>query len=475
MKSFFKSWKARILLVLAVVGPGFITANVDNDAGGIFVYSQAGAQFGYTLLWTMIPITIALIVVQEMCARLGAVTGKGLSDLIREEFGFRLTFIVMLTLVVTNYGNIVAEFAGIASSLQLFGWSKYVVVPVCALLVWVLVVRGTYASIEKVFLTASAFYVCYIVAGVLAHPDWKAAFFATVTRPEAAGIRNYGYLFTVVGLIGTTIAPWMQFYLQASIVEKGVTAKQYRASRWDVILGCIFTDVVAWFIIVACAATLYAVGKNDIGTSGADAAVALRPLAGDYAYLLFAFGLFNASFFAASILPISTAYAVCEGLGFESGLDKKFHEAPVFYWLYTVLIVVGAGALLIPRIPLVYVSVLSQVANGAVLPFVLIFMLLLTNDKELMGEHTNSRAFNVIAWTTVVVVIVTTLAMFVDRRQSKESPGRSSMTSTPAGLTRSRSRAGVPVSSGNVPKCIGTTALTPSHSHAFAACSGPIV
>jgi len=415
MKSWLKSWKVRILLVLAVVGPGFITANVDNDAGGIFTYSQAGAQFGYTLLWTMIPITIALIVVQEMSARLGAVTGKGLSDLIREEFGFRLTFIVMVTLVVTNFGNVVAEFAGIAESLGLFGWSKYFVVPVCAFLVWILVVRGTYASIEKIFLTASAFYICYIIAGVLAHPDWKAAAFATVTRPEAAGIRNYGYLFTVVALVGTTIAPWMQFYLQASVVEKGVTAKQYRASRWDVILGCIFTDVVAWFIIVACAATLYAYGKHDIST-GADAAQALRPLAGEYAYLLFAAGLFNASIFAASILPISTAYAVCEGLGFESGLDKKFHEAPVFYWLYTVLIVLGAGVLLVPKLPLVYVSVLSQVANGVVLPLVLVFMLLLTNDRELMGEHTNGRGFNIVAWTTVVVMIVLTLLMFITHK-----------------------------------------------------------
>src|SRR5947207_3216459 len=287
MKSFLKSWKARVLLVLAVIGPGFITANVDNDAGGIFTYSQAGAQFGYSLLWTMIPITIALIVVQEMAARLGAVTGKGLSDLIREEFGFRLTFIVMFALVITNFLNVVGEFAGVASSLGLFGWSKYYVVPVCAFLVWILVVRGTYASIEKIFLTASAFYVCYIVAGVLAHPDWKAAAFATVTRPEAAGIRNYGYLYTVIGLVGTTIAPWMQFYLQASVVEKGVTAKQYRAARWDVIIGCVFTDVVAWFIIVACAATLYATGRHDIGRDGADAALALRPLVGQYASLLF--------------------------------------------------------------------------------------------------------------------------------------------------------------------------------------------
>src|SRR5581483_7950195 len=271
-----------------------------------------------TLLWTMIPITVALIVVQEMASRMGAVTGKGLSDLIREEFGFRITFFLMLTLVVLNWSNVVAEFAGIVSSLELFHVSKFVSVPLTAAVVWVLVVRGTYSTVEKVFLTASAFYVCYIIAGVLAHPDWKAAAFATVTRPQAAGIRNYGYLYMVIGLVGTSISPWMQFYLQASVVEKGVTIRQYAASRWDVILGCIFTDVVAWFIIVACAATLYASGRHDIGTSGADAAVALRPLAGEYAYLLFAAGLFNASLFAASILPISTAYAVCEGLGFES-------------------------------------------------------------------------------------------------------------------------------------------------------------
>jgi len=412
--NWFKSWRVRLAVILAVVGPGFITANVDNDAGGIFTYSQAGAQFGYTLLWTMIPITIALVVVQEMAARMGAVTGKGLSDLIREEFGFRVTFFVMLTLVITNFGNVVAEFAGVASSLELFGWSRYIVVPIAAVIVWALVVRGTYDSIEKVFLAASAFYVCYIIAGVLARPDWKAAAFATVTRPQAAGIRDYGYLYMVIALIGTTIAPWMQFYLQASVVEKGITERQYRASRWDVIIGCIFTDIVAWFIIVACAATLYAAGHHNI-ESAADAAQALRPLVGDYAYLLFAAGLFNASLFAASILPISTAYAVCEGIGFKSGLDKRFEEAPVFYWLYTLLIVLGAGVLLVPRLPLVYVTVLSQVANGIVLPLVLIFMLLLTNDHEIMGEHVNSRGFNIVAWTTVVVTIVMTLAMVLSQ------------------------------------------------------------
>jgi NRAMP (natural resistance-associated macrophage protein)-like metal ion transporter len=412
---FRRGWRTRLMLVLAVIGPGFITANVDNDAGGIFTYSLAGAQFGYSLLWTLIPITIALVVVQEMASRMGAVTGKGLSDLIREEFGFRVTFWLMLALVVTNFGNVVSEFAGVASSLELFGISRFLVVPASALLVWVMVVKGTYQSIEKVFLAASAFYLCYIVAGLLAHPDWKAAAIATVSRPSALGIRNYGYLFMVIAIVGTTIAPWMQFYLQASIVEKGITARQYRASRWDVILGCIFTDIVAWFIIVACAATLFAKGHAEI-KEAADAAQALRPLAGEYAYLLFAAGLFNASIFAASILPISTAYAVCEGLGFESGLDKKFHEAPVFYWLYTLLIVAGAGILLIPRFPLVHMMVLSQVVNGIMLPFVLIFMLLLTNDRELMADYVNTRTFNIIAWVTVVVMIVLTIAWVLTQR-----------------------------------------------------------
>jgi Mn2+/Fe2+ NRAMP family transporter len=405
-----RSWKTRLLLVLVVVGPGIITANVDNDAGGIYTYSLAGARFGYSLLWTMIPITIALIVIQEMAARMGAVTGKGLSDLIREQFGFRATFLLMAALVVTNFGNVVAEFAGVASSLELFGISKYIIVPVAAALVWILVVRGTYDSMEKVFLLASGFYVAYVIAGVLAHPNWRAAAISTVQRPAGFTITNHEYLYMIIGLVGTTIAPWMQFYLQASIVEKGITPRQYRASRWDVIVGCLFTDVVAWFIIVACAATLYAHGRHEIADA-ADAAQALRPLAGEYAYLLFAAGLFNASLFAACILPISTAYAVCEGIGLESGLDKRFDEAPVFYWLYTVLIVAGAGVLLIPRFPLVRIMILSQVVNGVVLPFVLIFMLRLVNDRELMGDHVNSRGYNVVAWVTTVGMIVLTLAM----------------------------------------------------------------
>jgi NRAMP (natural resistance-associated macrophage protein)-like metal ion transporter len=409
--SMFKRWRGRTLLGLAVVGPGIITANVDNDAGGILTYSQAGAQYGYLLLWTMIPITLALIVVQEMSARMGAVTGKGLSDLIREEFGLRITFLMMLGILITNFGNVVTEFIGIATSLELFGLSRYITVPVCAVIVWLIVVKGQYKSVEKIFLAASFFYITYIFAGVLSHPVWKDATLATIKPPALHAFGQQAYLFMVIGVVGTTIAPWMQFYLQSSVVEKGVTRRGLRASRWDVITGCIFTDVVAWFIIVACAATLFVHGYRDIKYA-ADAAQALKPLAGQYAYILFAVGLFNASLFAASILPLSTAYTVCEGLGFESGVDQKFSEAPVFYWLYTLLIAAGAAVLLIPGLPLIKIAVLSQVVNGVVLPFVLIFMLLLINKKDLMGEYVNSGLFNVIAWVTTVVMIGLSLAWF---------------------------------------------------------------
>ena len=406
-----KRWKGRILLTLAVVGPGIITANVDNDAGGILTYSQAGARFGHLLLWTMIPVTLALIVVQEMSARMGAVTGKGLSDLIREEFGLRITFLMMVGILITNFGNVVTEFIGIATSLELFNWPRYYTVPVCAVIVWLIVVKGQYKSVEKVFLVASFFYVTYILAGVRAHPLWKDAAIATIKPPALHAFREQAYLFMVIGVVGTTIAPWMQFYLQSSIVEKGVTTRGLKASRWDVIAGCIFTDVVAWFIIVTCAATLYVHDYHDINYA-ADAAQALKPLAGQYAYILFAVGLFNASLFAASILPLSTAYTVCEGMGFESGVDKKFREAPFFYWLYTLLIVAGGAVVLIPGLPLVKIAVLSQVVNGIVLPFVLIFMLLLINKKELMGKYVNTRLFNAIAWVTTVVMIGLSMAWF---------------------------------------------------------------
>ena len=406
-----KRWRTRILLFMAVLGPGFITANVDNDSGGILTYSQAGAQYGYTLLWTIIPITIALIVVQEMCARMGVVTGKGLSDLIREEFGLRLTFILMVLLVVVNYTNVVTEFIGIAGSMHLFHVSKFISVPFCAGLVWYMVVKGSYKSTEKIFIIASLVYISYIFAGVLSQPSWHDALLATVQLPQKSVWSDKAYMYMAIGVVGTTIAPWMQFYLQSSIVEKGIRVKDYAASRLDVIVGSLFTDIVAWFIIVACAATLYVHGMGAIQVAS-EAAEAMRPLAGDFAYLLFAFGLFNASIFAASILPISTAYTVCEGLGVESGVDKSFKEAPFFYWLYSLLIAGGAlTVLLLPDAQLINVAILSQVLNGVLLPVVIILMLMLINRQDLMGEHKNSRLWNVIAWATSIIVIGMTFVM----------------------------------------------------------------
>jgi NRAMP (natural resistance-associated macrophage protein)-like metal ion transporter len=406
----WRLWRTRLILVFAVLGPGFITANVDNDAGGILTYSSAGAQFGYTLLWTMIPITLALIVVQEMCARMGVVTGKGLSDLIREEFGLRITFVIMILLVAVNFTNVVTEFSGIAGSMQLFHVTKYVSVPICSLIVWALVVKGDYKSVEKVFLIASVFYIAYIITGVLSGPDWHLAIVETIKLPPRSVWSNKAYVYMTVGVIGTTITPWMQFYLQSSIVDKGVSIRQYKASRLDVIVGSIFTDVVAWFIVVACAATLYTHGVRNI-TDPSDAAGAMKPLAGQYAFILFAAGLFNASLFSASILPLSTAYTVCEGLGFESGLDKGFRDAKFFYWLYSLLLFAGAAVVLIPNFPLVKFSILSQVLNGVLLPLILVFMLKLINKHELMGKYTNKRWFNVIAWTTAIIVTALSLVL----------------------------------------------------------------
>ncbi|HXR97279.1 MAG TPA: Nramp family divalent metal transporter [Terriglobales bacterium] len=403
-------WKYRLLPFLLVLGPGFITANVDNDPGGILTYSQAGAKFGYLLLWTLIPTTIALIVVQEMAARMGAVTGKGLSDLIREEFGFRATFFAMTVLGIADYGNIVAEFSGLALGMGLFNITKYIAVPVGALLIWLLVVRGRYRKVELILIGLSLIYFTYAFSAVLAHPDWMLALKETLVP---TGVEFHGdYLVMVIGLIGTTITPWMQFYLQASIVEKGIGKKEYALSRWDVILGCIITDVVAFFIVVACSATLYMHGHRDV-TNVAEVAQALGPLAGRFAELLFAIGLINAALLSAAILPLATAYNVCEGLGFESGVDKRFSEAPAFYALYTFLIAAGAGFVLIPRLPLLKVIIYSQVANGILLPFVLVFMLLLVNREDVMGEYRNSLLGNIIAWgTSVAIVALTVLWIF---------------------------------------------------------------
>ena len=343
-----------------------------------------------------------------MCARMGAVTGKGLSDLIREEFGLRMTFVMMILLVFVNYTNVVTEFVGIAQSMGLFHVSRFISVPIAAAIVWALVVKGDYKKVEKIFLIASVFYIAYIIAGVLSQPNWHEALVQTVHLPPRSDWSDKAYIYMTVGVIGTTITPWMQFYLQSSIVEKGITVRRYKASRIDVIVGSIFTDVVAWFIVVACAATLFSHGVRNI-SDASTAALAMKPLAGDYAFLLFSAGLFNASLFAASILPLSTAYTVCEGLGFESGLDKSFGEAKFFYWFYTLLIGVGAATVLIPNFPMLQISLLSQVLNGVLLPVVLLFMLKLINKHELMGKYTNSVFFNIIAWLTAIIVTGLTL------------------------------------------------------------------
>jgi NRAMP (natural resistance-associated macrophage protein)-like metal ion transporter len=400
-------WKG-LLLFLAVAGPGIITSNVDNDAGGIATYSMAGSFFGYSLLWSLIPIMVALIIIQEMSARMGVVTGKGLSDLIREHFGVKITVYLLFAVVLTNFGNVIAEFAGVASSLEIFRIPKYISVPVSAAIVWLLVVKGTYRSVEKVFLYACLFYVTYIISGFLARPDWG-EIGQNLVRPDfdVSSVR----LGMIIGLVGTTIAPWMQFYLQASVVEKNILAKDYRHSRLDVIIGSVIVTVVAGFIVLTCAATLFKAGIRV--ETASDAALALKPLAGEYCSALFAFGLLNASLFAASILPLSTAFLVCEGMGWEVGVNKKFSEAPQFYGLYSLLIVFGAGVILLPKIPLFSVMYVSQIINGIVLPVILVFMLILVNNKKLMGEHANRRGENVISYITVVLLILLTAAYLV--------------------------------------------------------------
>jgi Mn2+/Fe2+ NRAMP family transporter len=409
MRKLLSRFRYHLLIFFAVIGPGFITAVVDNDAGGIFTYSAAGAQFGYLPLWTLLPITIVLIITQEMCSRMGAVTGKGLSDLIREEFGLRVTFLMMSLLVLANLTNVMANFAGIAESLQLFNIPKYVSVPLAAVAVWFLIVKGNYHSVEKIFLFACVFYVTYVISGILIKPDWKEAALYSV-KPVL--LLDPKYIYMLIGMVGTTIAPWMQFYLQAAVVEKGVTAKEYAESRIEVIVGCIMTAVIAFFIIVACAGA-FADHPREI-SSAREAALALIPLGGKsglYAFWLFAGGLFNASIFAACILPLSTAYTVCEGLGFESGVNRRWREAPIFYWLYTLLIVIGAGIVLIPGFDLVRMILFSQVLNGILLPLVLIFMVRLINKAEIMQEWVNPRWFNFVTWATVVFMIGLTLAL----------------------------------------------------------------
>jgi Mn2+/Fe2+ NRAMP family transporter len=396
----------QILLFLSILGPGIITGSVDNDAGGITAYSLAGAQYGYKLLWTLIPSFIVLLVVQEMNARMGIVTKKGLADLIRENFGVRVTFFIFLGLIIADMGNTATEFAGVAGSMQIFGISKYISVPLGAILVWFLVVKGTYKSAEKVFLVFSGFLLLYIVSALLSHPDWHQVT-AGLIKPSMD--MNEASISTVIGIIGTTIAPWMQFYMQSSVIEKGIKIEEYKYELLDVAIGCIITVVVAFFIIVACAATLH---KNGITiTEAKDAAVALKPLAGQFASAIFAFGLLVASIFSATILPIATSFYICEAFGFEAGMDKSMSEAPQFYTLFTTIIVIGVIIILIPGAPLIQISQWTQVINGILLPVVLVCMMLMVNNKEVMGKHVNNTIVNIIGWVTIIILIALTIML----------------------------------------------------------------
>src|SRR5690242_6948978 len=391
--------RRRLLAFLAILGPGMITANAGNDAGGIATFASVGAEFGYSLLWILIPIAISLGIVQEMCARMGAVTGKGLSDLVRERFGVRWTALIMLALLIANAGVTVSEFVGIAAAAELFGVSRFVAVPLAAILVWWLVAKGSYKKVEKVFLLMSLVFLGYIVSAFLSRPDWTAVGIGLV-KPTLR--LEQAFIFTLVAVVGTTISPYMQVYVQSSVVEKGVTADTSGATKKAVWIGNIFSSLVVFFIIVSTAATLYKAGVQ-ISTA-ADAARALRPLAGRYAETLFGLGLFGASMLAAGVVPLATAYSISEALGFEKGVSRTFREAPIFLGTFTFLVAVGAAIAVIPNLPLFRVLLVTQVINGILLPFVLFAILKLVNNRDLMGTRVNGPLYNVAAWVTAIVV-----------------------------------------------------------------------
>ncbi len=400
-------WR-KFLIFLSIMGPGIITANIDNDASGITTYSVAGARFGYTLLWTLIPTTIALVVIQEMVGRMGVVTGKGLSDLIRENYGVKTTFFMMLCLLTANFGNTVADFAGWAASMEILGLSKYIMVPVGAITIWILVTKGSYRFVEIILLYACIIFIGYIISGIMAKPDWS----AVVTQTLIPKIQwRSEYLMMSIAIIGTTITPWMQFYLQSSIAEKGIKKEHYKASRLDVVIGCSITDIISFFIIVTCGTLLFPYGIKI--NEASEAALALKPLAGDYAFLIFSLCLANASLLGAIIVPLATAYYICEAMGWEAGVNKTFREAPQFMWIYTLTIGLASLLVLIPGAPLVLLMVLSAVVNGLLLPFVLVYAILLINNKKLMGEYINSRFYNYVSWGTVVAVICLTISWVI--------------------------------------------------------------
>jgi Mn2+/Fe2+ NRAMP family transporter len=400
-------WK-RLLLFLTIIGPGIITASIDNDASGITTYSVAGARYGYVLLWTLIPTTVVLIVIQEMVARMGVITGKGLSDLIRENYGVKATFFMMVVLLIANFGTTIAEFAGWAASMEIFGLSKYIMVPIGAFAVWLLVIRGTYRIVESVLLGACLLYFGYVFSGFMAKPEWGEVLHSTLIPSVKA---EPEFVMLSIAIVGTTVTPWMQFYLQSSIAEKGIKKENYKLSKLDVIIGCLITNIIAFFIIVTCAKTLF---PNGVRINEAhEAAMALTPFAGEYASTFFAVSLANASILGAIIVPLATAYYICEAMGWEAGINKNFKEAPQFMWIYTALIVASSLLVLVPDAPLVFLMILSSVLNGILLPFVLVFALALINNKKIMGEFTNSKSYNYIVWATVVIMTFLTVILLV--------------------------------------------------------------
>jgi NRAMP (natural resistance-associated macrophage protein)-like metal ion transporter len=404
LKGFFR----KIAIFFAILGPGIITGSVDNDAGGIATYSVAGALYGYGLIWTLIPSLIVLLVIQEMNARMGIVTGKGLSDLIRENAGIKITFFIFVGLVLSNIGNTTTEFAGVAGSMEIFGVSKYISVPIAAVLVWFLVVKGTYQIAERIFLIFSLSLLTYVVSALMSKPHWSEIGTAIINpRMEM----NTQSLAMVIALVGTTIAPWMQFYMQSSVIEKGLQMKNYRYTVIDIVVGCIITVVVAFFIMVACGSTLHPEGI--VINEAKDAALALKPLAGAIASEVFAFGLFIASVFSATILPLATAFYVSEAFGFEAGIDKKWNEAKEFYTLYTGILVISALIILIPGAPLIQISIWSQVINGILLPVVLVSMIVLINNKKIMGTYVNRPVQNLIGWSAVIILTGLSLTLVI--------------------------------------------------------------
>ncbi len=399
-----------LVLFLAILGPGIVTGSVDNDAGGITTYSVAGAVYGYRLLWTLLPSFLVLVVVQEMNARMGVVTGKGLSDLIRENFGVRVTALMFLGLVVANIGNTATEFAGVAGSLMVFGVSKYISVPIVGVGVWLLVTKGNYRTAERIFQFFSFCLLSYIVSAILAKPDW-AAVGSSIVAPRLQA--DSGYLIMVLGIVGTTVAPWMQFYMQSAVIEKGIKIEEYKYALWDVVVGCTATIVVAFFIMVACAATLNVQGI--VINEAKDAAVALKPFAGAFASQLFAFGLFVASVFSATILPLATAFFMCEAFGFEAGINKRIREAPQFYALFGFIMVISMAIILLPKAPLIAITIWTQVLNAVLLPVVLISMIRMVNNKKIMGAHVNNGFQNVVGWATTIILVVLTGVLLVSQ------------------------------------------------------------